>query len=101
MSKRLTRSVQSIYQWCRTYRHWPVREQWIKLSQKTRGHYAYYGVTGNGRMLRNFRHQVRRAWRTWLNRRNRERTMTWEKFERLEKRYPLPLPKIHHRFNTS
>ena len=100
MSKRLTRAVQSIYQWCRKYRHWPVHEQWSKLCQKTRGHYAYYGVTGNGRMLRNFRHEVRGAWRTWLNRRNRKRQMTWENFARLEKRYPLPLPKIYHPFNT-
>jgi RNA-directed DNA polymerase len=100
MSRRLTRAVQSIYQWCRTYRHQPVREQWTRLSQKIRGHYAYYGVTGNGRMLRNFRHEVRRAWRKWLNRRNRERRMTWEKFARLEKRYPLPLPRIYHRGST-
>jgi len=25
---------------------------------------------------------------------------TWEKFERLEKRYPLPLPKIYHPGST-
>jgi group II intron reverse transcriptase/maturase len=96
MSTRLTRAVRSIYQWCRSYRHLPVREQWTTLGQKVRGHYAYYGVIGNGRMLRNFRHEVRRAWRKWLNRRNRERQMTWQKFERLEQRYPLPLPKIYH-----
>ncbi len=100
MSKRLTRAVQSIYQWCRDYRHKPVHEQWQKLCQKVRGHYAYYGVTGNGRMLNNFRHETRRAWRKWLNRRNRERKMTWEKFERLEKQYPLPLPKIYHSGST-
>jgi len=100
MSKRLTRSVRSTYQWCRKYRHLPVHEQWQKLCQKVRGHYAYYGVTGNGRMLNNFRHETRRAWRKWLNRRNRERKMTWEKFERLEKRYPLPLPKIYHSGST-
>ncbi|KKM91328.1 hypothetical protein LCGC14_1229690 [marine sediment metagenome] len=100
MSGRLTRAVQSIYQWCRSYRHLPVGEQWKKLCQKLRGHYAYYGVPGNGRMLRNFRHEARRAWRKWLSRRNRERKMTWEKFERLEKRYPLPLPKIYHRGST-
>lgn len=100
MSGRLTRAVRSIYQWCRVYRHRPVHEQWEKLCQKVRGHYAYYGVTGNGRMLNNFRHEVRRAWRKWLNRRNRERKMTWAKFERLEKRYPLPLPKIYHSGRT-
>ena len=100
MSKRLTRAVRSIYQWCRDGRHKPVHEQWKKLCQKVRGHYAYYGVMGNGRMLNNFRHEVRRAWRKWLNRRNRERKMTWKKFERLEKRYPLPLPKIYHSGST-
>jgi RNA-directed DNA polymerase len=100
MSKRSTRAVRSIYQWCRDYRHKPVHEQWRKLSQKVRGHYAYYGVTGNGRMLNNFRHEARRVWRKWLNRRNRERKMTWAKFERLEQRYPLPLPKIYHSGRT-
>ena len=100
MSGRLTRAVRSIYQCCRDCRHKPVHEQWKKLCQKVRGHYAYYGVTGNGRMLNNFRHEVRRVWRKWLNRRNRERKMTWAKFERLEKRYPLPLPKIYHSGRT-
>lgn len=96
MSKRLTRAVRSIYQWCRKNRHQPVREQWRKLSQKIRGHYAYYGVTGNSRMLNNFRHEARRVWRKWLDRRNRKRQMTWERFERLEEHYPLPSPKIYH-----
>jgi len=100
MSGRLTRAVRLIYQWCRVYRHLPVREQWKKLCQKVRGHYAYYGATGNGRMLNNFRHEARRVWRKWLNRRNRERKMTWAKFERFEKRYPLPLPKIYHSGGT-
>ena len=95
ISGRLTRAVQAIYHWCRDYRHWPVHEQWQKLCQKVRGHYAYYGVRGNGRMLRNFRHEVRRAWRKWLDRRNRERKMTWPQFARLEERYPLPLPQIY------
>lgn len=100
ISGRLTRAIQSIYQRCRDYRHRSVHEQWRKLCQKVRGHYAYYGVTGNGRMLRNFRHAVRRAWRKWLDRRNRERQMTWEKSARLEQRYPLPLPKIYHPGST-
>ena len=100
MSRRLTRAVQSIYQWCRDHRHRPVHEQWKTLCQKVRGHYASYGVTGHGRMLNNFRHEVRRVWRKWLDRRNRERHMTWEKFERLEKRHPLPLPKIYHQGST-
>lgn len=97
MSQRLTRAIRSVYQWCRDHRHWPVRMQWMKLCQKVRGHYAYYGITGNSRMLANFRRQVTRAWHKWLNRRDRQRKLTWEKFNRLLERYPLPQPKIYHR----
>jgi RNA-directed DNA polymerase len=97
MSSRLTRSIRSIYQWCRTHRHWSVREQWSKLCQKVRGHYAYYGVSGNNRSLANFLRQVTRAWQRWLNRRSGRRHMRWEKFNRLLERHPLPQPKIYHR----
>ena len=96
MSSRLTRAIRAVYQWCRKYRHRPVREQWAKLCQKIRGHYAYYGLTGNNRMLADFKRQVTRAWHKWLARRNRRRKLTWEKFTRLLERYPLPEPKIYH-----
>jgi len=98
MSKRLSRAVRSIAQWCRMYRHLPVREQHAKLSQKVRGHYAYYGITGNARALSGFLYAVHRAWQKWLNRRNSRREMTWERFNRLLKRYPLPPPRIVHSY---
>ena len=53
-SKRLSRAVRSIAQWCRINRHRPVCEQHYTLSQKVRGHYAYYGITNNMRMLKRF-----------------------------------------------
>jgi group II intron reverse transcriptase/maturase len=96
MKSRLTRSIQKIEQWCRTNRHRPVQEQWKKLCEKVRGHYAYYGITGNIRSLGEFLHQVRRSWRRWLNRRNNRRNVIWEKFLTFLERYPLPTPKIVH-----
>ena len=95
-SPRLSRSVRSIAQWCRWNRHRPVREQHAALSQKVRGHYAYYGITGNGRALQGFLEAVKRCWRKWLDRRNRQREMIWDRFNRLLKRYPLPPPTIVH-----
>ncbi len=95
-SKRLSRAVRSIATWCRTSRHRPVREQHAKLSQKVRGHYAYYGITGNARALQWFLCAVHRAWWKWLNRRNRQREMRWDRFNRLLERYPLPRPRIVH-----
>ena len=97
-SKRLSRAVRSIAQWCRAHRHSPVGEQHATLSQKVRGHYAYCGITGNMRMLRWFLLAVHRAWRMWLSRRNRQRDMDWERFHRLLRRYRLPPPRIVHSY---
>ena len=97
-SKRLTRAVQSIAQWCRSQRHRPVPEQHAKLCQKVRGHYAYYGITNNARALQGFLQAVQRAWRKWLDRRNSRREMDWKRFARLLQRYPLPPPRIVHSY---
>jgi group II intron reverse transcriptase/maturase len=86
---RFSRAMRSIAQWCRVNRHRPIQEQQRTLCQKLRGHYAYYGITGNASALSGFRTAVVRTWRTWLSRRNRERSMTWPVFNRLLERYPL------------
>ena len=86
---RFSRAVRRIDHWCRDNRHLSLVEQQHKLSQKLRGHYAYYGVTGNSDALSRFRQEVERRWRKWLNRRNRIRTMKWAKFRDLLQRYPL------------
>ena len=86
---RFSRAVRSIDTWCRDHRHWSIKEQQQKLNEKLRGHYAYYGVTGNSEALSRFRWEVDRRWRKWLNRRNRERSMTWNVFRHLLQRYPL------------
>ena len=95
-SSRLSRAVRNIAQWCRKNRHQPIRVQHQKLSQKLRGHYAYYGITGNSRALAWFRHAVSRCWRKWLDRRNRQREMDWPRFNRLLSYYPLPGIRVVH-----
>ena len=86
---RFSRAVRNIDQWCQDNRHLPIAEQHKKLNEKLRGHYAYYGVTGNSGSLTRFLHEVGPRWRRWLNRRNRLRSMTWEKFCAILRRYPL------------
>jgi group II intron reverse transcriptase/maturase len=95
-SRRLSRAIRSIAQWCRFHRHRPIGEQQHTLSQKLRGHFAYYGITGNSKSLSWFRHEVVRCWRKWLNRRNRERSLDWDLFTRLLERYPLPPARVVH-----
>mgnify|MGYP001172719238 CR=1 FL=1 len=93
---RFGRAVKRVYEWCRTYRHAPVPWQREQLERKLRGHDNYYGITGNWKALTRFRYEVRWAWRMWLNRRSAKARMTWERFERLIERYPLPGPVVRH-----
>jgi len=91
---RMSRSLKAIRRWCRYHRHLPVAEQQRVLGQKMRGHYAYYGITGNMAALQRFHHEVTRAWRKWLDQRSRRAQMTWERFSRLLQRHPLPSPRV-------
>jgi hypothetical protein len=87
---RLDRSLRAVSLWCRRHRHAPVAEQHRALVRKLRGHYGYYGITGNSVAITRFRYEVRRLWRKWLNRRSGRPHMLWERFHLLEARYPLP-----------
>ncbi len=93
---RFSRALKRVGQWCRKYRHWRVAEQHAALSRKLRGHFAYYGITGNAHALSRYRYEVERRWRKWLNRRSWATRLNWEKFSRLCKRYPLPPPRVVH-----
>jgi group II intron reverse transcriptase/maturase len=93
---RLTRSLKAVRHWCRTHRHDPVAEQRRALSRKLMGHYAYYGITGNGASLQRFHYEVLQAWRKWLHRRSNRARMTWARFGNLLSHHPLPRPRVVH-----
>ena len=93
---RFRRALKRISLWCRANRHQRVAEQRLKLNQKLRGHYNYYGVTGNMRALSLFHHQVEHLWRKWLSRRSRKAHLNWEKFQRLLRHHPLTPPRVVH-----
>lgn len=92
---RLRRALRRVWVWCRHHRHAPVAEQYQTLGKVLKGHYAYFGITGNVWSLASFYLRVGHTWRYWLNRRSNA-SMGWERFGRLEKRYPLPRPRIVH-----
>jgi RNA-directed DNA polymerase len=87
---RFRRSLKAIAEWCRVHRHLSLPEQWVALTAKLRGHYAYYGIAGNSRCLGSIRYRVRRVWHKWLSRRSDLARIPWERFGELERRYPLP-----------
>jgi group II intron reverse transcriptase/maturase len=93
---RFGRALHRVAEWCRRNRHRSVREQHKALVAKVRGHYNYFGITGNSRALGRFWHEVKRVWKKWLGRRSGRKQMTWERFVLLVGRYPLPWPRVVH-----
>ena len=87
---RFTRSLRRINLWCRRNRHAPIDWQHKELLKKLNGHRDYYGLPGNSRSLNSVLHWVKRIWRKWLSRRSRKSNLTWERFNLLLERYPLP-----------
>ena len=73
-----------------TVKYWPAVDKVGPLRIIVRGHYAYYGITGNSMALSRFREEVRRVWRKWLVRRKRGNRPPWSWFARLQERYCLP-----------
>jgi RNA-directed DNA polymerase len=87
---RFNRSLKSMVRWCREHRHLPIKQQWVALTSKLRGHYAYYAIIGNMARVGSFLYHVRRAWQKWLSRRSNKARIPWERFDELERRYALP-----------
>ena len=96
--ERLARSLKRFNQQCRGMMHWPLNAQHDRLCQMLKGHYAYFGITGNFRRLGRLHHTVQRVWRKWLSRRSRQGHLSWQRFKRLLERFSLPVPRIVHQY---
>lgn len=94
--KKFRRTVKALWKWCRENRHEPFNWQYKQLCSKLRGHYQYYGIRGNHRMLVRILHYAARAWRYWLSKRCRKGYIPWEKFVLLSNKFPFPQPRIVH-----
>ncbi len=97
-ANRLARSLKRIAEWCREHRHLQIREQHTHLTRMLRGHYSYYGVTGNARSLKMAKRTAERIWYRWLRSRSQRSTLTWTRFSDMLRRLPLPPPHIVHRY---
>ena len=90
----LRRAIQSVYDWCRRYRHSSVKVQHAALTRRIQGHFNYFAVSGNFRSLLLVLEQARRSWYKWLCRRSQRKRLTWERFADLLRDFPLPRPRI-------
>ena len=95
-SKRLTRALRAVRDWCAEHLHDPIRQQWAALKRKLNGHYAYYGITGNADAIGRFRTQVGHIWKRALGRRSQKSRLNADAFMALTRRFPLPGARVVH-----
>ena len=96
--KRFRKKVKEMKLWLKAGRNMlRLGEIWKTLAAKLRGHFQYYGVSGNYRGIKRYSQCVIRLAFKWLNRRSQRKSFNWEQFAWYCKRYPLPKPQIVHR----
>ena len=96
IGKRLRQRMKRIWNWCKENLHVKITEQYKTLCAKLRGHYQYYGVRSNYKMLEAYYEYLLYAWRHWLARRTRNGYISYEKFDRILETFKLPKPRIVH-----
>lgn len=96
--KRFRKKVKEMSQWLKDNRNMlRLGEIWKTLAAKLRGHFQYYGISGNYRGVYRYSQCVIKLAFKWLNRRSQRKSFNWEQFAWYCKRYPLPRPQIVHR----
>jgi group II intron reverse transcriptase/maturase len=92
--ERLARAIRLVADWCRSHLHLSVKQQHVALVRRIQGHMNYFGVTGNLRSIQRLVFHAKRAWRKWLGRRSQRGWIRWDRFVAIERRFPLPRPRI-------
>ncbi len=97
--KKFVAKCKAMKDWLKKIRNQVKTKDWWKtLAAKLRGHFQYYGVSDNYASIERFYKLTIKMVRKWLNRRSQKRKMSWDKFTKYLGSYPLPKPKIVHKF---
>ena len=93
---RMIRKLKELRVEMKKRRHHSIAEQKLWLGRVLRGHYAYFGITGNSTALAQFHTAVVKWWRWVLRRRGQRPKLPWERFNAILRSHPLPSPRIVH-----
>jgi len=81
--------------WLKSIRNVQQLKDWWKILQsKIRGHFQYYGISGNYVSISKYYQLTVRLTKKWINRRSQKQSMNWEQFNQYLAKYSLPKPKI-------
>ena len=93
--KKLKAKKQAAKAWVRERMNKPVTETMTQVAAILRGHYNYYGVSGNYTALNAFYRHMKYLVHKMLNRRSQRKSVTYVKFDRIwQYHVPAPLIKV-------
>ena len=95
-SKKFRQKVKEIKIWLYNNKEQKLGKLMYMLNVKLVGHYRYYGISFNSRMISNYKQQVRELLYKVLNRRSEKKSYTREGFIEMMKYYKLVNPKIYY-----
>ena len=99
--KKFNLAVKAQSQWFRLIRTTKTPDIWKILASKLRGHYQYYGVSGNFESIKNYHYQNVKLAYKWINRRSQKKTWNYEELHNYLKKHSLPQPKVTYAiYNT-
>lgn len=100
--KRLNKAVVAMNTYLKKTRSsLPVQEIWKTVTSKLKGHYNYYGISGNFELIQWYYLKARNLVFKWLNKRSEKKSFSWERFQKYLEVYPLPKPKLTYAlYNT-
>ncbi len=97
--KKFSAKCREMNDWLKGIRNLVKTKDWWKiLAAKLRGHIQYYGVSENYASVAKFYKLTIKMVQKWLNRRSQKRKMNWARFTEYLEHYPLPKPRIVHKF---
>jgi group II intron reverse transcriptase/maturase len=100
--KKYTMAKKAQNVWLRSIRNLTTLPNiWKLLALKLKGHYNYYGLSGNFQGINSYYKQTLRLTFKWMNRRSQKKTWNWDSFREYLIKHPLPKPKLTYAlYNT-
>jgi group II intron reverse transcriptase/maturase len=76
-SKKQHMKIKEMNLWLKRNRHQRLTDLFSTLNLKPRGHYQYYGITGNIGSMADYLYETQKLLFKWLNRRSQKKSYTW------------------------
>ena len=92
-SKKMRSKLKKCKQWLKANRTMGTAFIMDRMKRSLTGYYNYYCITDNLPTVKKYLFLVNKLLFKWLNRRSQKKSFTWEKFNLLLQRFPLPEPR--------